>query len=249
MNNTIEVTFKKLLGKGRAFLTPRGFTSDFLDCFIAPFTVLKNKIISLKFTHFPSLFVNEINIKNGEELFDIKDTGDKTFVDRASLVEAQWGLLNGSLNWKPLEEALKKLSIKVSISENIPPKAINTGSLSLYGGFQYSETLSDTDDYVRYGMNANRQIGNGIIEVEGKKYDPCEVENKGVSQYGSYCYGGYDSDIESYIQYGIKGGSANCFFITSDEPITSKQYEALVKIVLQKKPAHTVAICNLKVID
>lgn len=249
MNKTVEIAFKKLLGKGRAFITPIGFTSDFLALLVAPFDELKTKIINFKLTHFPTRLTDKNNIINGEELFGVTETDGQTLEERAINVETQWGLLNGSLNWKPLQDALKKLSINVSIVENIPPKAIETGSLSLYGGFQYNETLSKTNDFIRYGINTSRIIGNGIIELAGRKYDPCNVQNKGISQYGSFNYGGFDSSADSLIQYGIMGGSKNCFFITSNEPITSKQYETLTKIVLQKKPAHTVAICDLKISD
>lgn len=249
MNKTIETAFKKLLGEGRAFRTPKGFMSDFLDLIISPFSELKDRFLYMKSTHFPTQHTNEDDILNGEELFGITETEGQTFDDRAMNVETQWGLLNGSLNWKPLQDALKKLSINVSIVENVPPRAINIGSLSMYGDFQYNETLESTNDVVRYGINASRIIGNGIIQIEEKKYDPCKVQNRGISQYGSYSYGSYDSSIESFVQYGIKGGSRNCFFIVADEPITSKQFEKLSKIVLQKKPAHTVAVCDLKIID
>lgn len=249
MNKNIETAFKKLLGNGRAFRTPTEFMSEFLDVIISPLSELKSRIVQMKFTHFPTQHLNKEDILNGEELFGITDIENQTMENRAINIETQWGLLEGSLNWKSLEKALKKLSINVSIVENVPPKAINVGSLSLYGDFQYNETLEETNDFVRYGVNASRIIGNGNIELENGLNDPCKVQNKGISQYGSYNYGGYDSSIDSSIQYGIKGGSGNCFFITSEEPITSKQFELLTKIVLQKKPAHTVAICDLKVID
>jgi len=245
----VEITFKKLLGNGRAFRTPKGFTDEFYDLFISPFVELKNKVLFLKYTHFPTKNILLDDIKNGEELFGLTDLENETLEQRAANVETQWGILNGSLNWKPLQDALNRLAINVKVVENVPPKAVNIGSLSLYGNYQYNETLEETNDTVRYGENASRIIGNGILELDGTKIDPCNVQNKGISQYGSYGYGAYDSSIDSYIQYGIKGGSANCFFITSNEPITSKQYELLTKIVLQKKPAHTVAICDLQIID
>lgn len=249
MKNTIEIAFKKLLGKGRAFRTPKGFMSDFLDVVASPFSEIKKRLIDLKYSHFPTVNVDKDDILNGEELFGITETDGQSLEERAANIETQWGLLNGSLNWKPLQDTLKKSGIDVKIVENIPPRAINIGSLSMYGSYQYNETLNETNDFVRYGLNASRIIGNGVLELENGKNDPCKVQNKGISQYGSFNYGGYNSSIDSFIQYGIKGGSENCFFIISDKPITSKQYELLTKIVLQKKPAQTVAICNLQVID
>lgn len=182
MNKTIETAFKKLLGEGRAFRTPKGFMSDFLDLIVSPFSELKDRFLYMKSTHFPTQHTNEDDILNGEELFGITETEGQTFDDRAMNVETQWGLLNGSLNWKPLQDALKKLSINVSIVENVPPRAINIGSLSMYGDFQYNETLESTNDVVRYGINASRIIGNGIIQIEEKnttlvKYKTGEFHN------------------------------------------------------------------------
>jgi len=64
MKNTIEIAFKKLLGKGRAFKTPAGFMSDFLDLLVSPFSDLKTRFLNLKFTHFPTVNVDE----NGGEV-------------------------------------------------------------------------------------------------------------------------------------------------------------------------------------
>ena len=249
MKNIVEIAFKKLLGKGRAFKTPAGFMSDFLDLLVSPFSELKERFLNLKFSHFPTVKVLKDDILNGEELFEIFGIDGQTLEERAINIEAQWGLLAGSLNWKSLENSLRKMGINVRVVENVPQKAINVGSLSMYGNYQYNKTLNETNDFVRYGLNASRIIGNGAIELENEKKDPCNIQNRGVSQYGSFGYGGYNSTIDSVVQYGIKGGSDNCFFVVSDEPITSRQYELLTKIVLQKKPAHTVAICNLKIID
>lgn len=244
----ITVTFKKLLGNGRAWRTPSGFTSELLDIMASPLEEIKNRLSSLKYVHFPTFLVDKNNIENGEELFKIQTTKNQTLEERAASVEAQWSLLNGSLNWKPLQDALKKAQLNVSVLENLPVKPVYANTIALYGSYQYNEKLKKTNDFIRYGENSNRKIGNGNLYIKNQKYDPCALNTKGAAQYGSFSYKGYNSEIESIVQYGIRGGSNNCFFITSDEPLTAEQYELLTKIVLQKKPAQMIAICNIQIL-
>lgn len=244
----ITVAFKKLLGNGRAWRTPSGFTSEFLEILASPIEDIKKRLSSLKYVHFSTFLIDKNNIENGEELFKVQSTNKQSLEERAANIEAQWSLLNGSLNWKPLEDALKKASLNVTVSENLPVKPVYANSIALYGSYQYNEKLKKTDDFIRYGENSNRLIGNGNLYIEGQKYDPCTLNTKGSAQYGSFYYRGYNSEIESIVQYGIRGGSNSCLFITSNEPLTSEQYELLTKIVLQKKPAQTIAICNIQIL-
>ena len=74
----VEISFKKLLGNGRAWRTPVGFTSELLDVFISPLSELKDRFINLKYTHFPTFFQDKNNIVNDEELFGIKDNQNKS---------------------------------------------------------------------------------------------------------------------------------------------------------------------------
>lgn len=149
MNDIIETMFKKLLGKGRAFLTPKGFTSDFYDLFMSPFVELKNRIINLKFTHFPMVFLDENNIVNGEELFNLKDIEGKTLEERAANVEGQWSIFAGTQNYKQIELILQKKGLPVRIIENIPPEA--------------------------YELYGHRDIGNGFLQIEGEISDPIVI--------------------------------------------------------------------------
>ena len=76
MNFSARSTFKKLLGKGRAWLTPKGFTEDVLNLFAYPFEVVKDVLIKLKLTHFPVTYTNENNASlpaqhAGEQLIPI----------------------------------------------------------------------------------------------------------------------------------------------------------------------------------
>lgn len=150
MSDNIAITFKKLLGKGRAWLTPKGFTSDVLDLLASPLSELKTRIINLKFVHFPTTVVDENNIKNGEELFGLKDITGKSLEERAANVQGQWSIFGGSQNYKQIELILQKKGLPVRVIENIP------------------------DTYSKYGA---RNIGNGILELDVGKKDPIKITN------------------------------------------------------------------------
>lgn len=150
MNKTLETAFKKLLGKGRAFRTPVGFMSDFLDLLVSPLVDVKERLLNIKFTHFPTVNVDENDIVNGEELFGIKDTAGKTLEERAANVESQWSSFAGCQTFKQIENILQKKGYNVRVIENIPP-GYNT-----YGG---------------------RLIGNGFIQTNSGKSDPITIKN------------------------------------------------------------------------
>lgn len=151
MKNIIEIALKKLLGKGRAFRTPKGLMSDFLDLIVSPFSELKTRFIGLKFTHFPTVEVDENDIINGEELFNIQDIQGKTLEERAANVESQWSIFAGSQTFKQIENILRKKGYDVRVIENIPP------NYNLYGA---------------------RTVGNGFIQTESGKKDPIVITNK-----------------------------------------------------------------------
>lgn len=150
MNKTLETAFKKLLGKGRAFRTPVGFMSDFLDLLVSPLVDVKERLLNIKFTHFPTVNVDENDIVNGEELFGIKDTTGKSLEERAANVESQWSSFAGCQTFKQIENILQKKGYNVRVIENIPP-GYNT-----YGG---------------------RLIGNGFIQTNSSKSDPITIKN------------------------------------------------------------------------
>lgn len=150
MNKTLETAFKKLLGKGRAFRTPVGFMSDFLDLLVSPLVDVKERLLNIKFTHFPTVNVDENDIVNGEELFGIKDTTGKSLEERAANVESQWSSFAGCQTFKQIENILQKKGYNVRVIENIPP-GYNT-----YGGCL---------------------IGNGFIQTNSGKSDPITIKN------------------------------------------------------------------------
>ena len=151
MNFSARNTFKKLLGKGRAWLTPKGFTEDILNLFAYPIEVVKDRLIKLKLTHFPVTYTDENNIINGEELFKITDIAGKTLMERATTVEAQWTIFGGSQNYKQIELILQKKGLPVKVIEYIPQ------TYNLYGG---------------------RLIGNGFIQIPTGETDPITQTNK-----------------------------------------------------------------------
>lgn len=150
MNFNIELAFKKLLGKGRAWRTPTTKTSDFLSVLVSPLSDVFKYFKNLKLTHFPTTYLNESNIENGEELFGISEIEDKTLEERAANVEGQWTALAGSQTFKQLENILKKKGINIKVIENIPQ------TYNLYGA---------------------RYIGNGFLQIKTEKTDPVAITN------------------------------------------------------------------------
>jgi len=150
MKKNIEIAFKKLLGDGRAFRTPKGFMSEFLDLLVSPFSELKTRFINLKFTHFPTVNVEENDVINGEELFGLKETESLTLEERAANVESQWSSFGGCQTFKQIETILRKRGFPIRVIENIPQ------TYNLYGA---------------------RIIGNGFIITQEGKNDPVEITN------------------------------------------------------------------------
>lgn len=150
MSKTIEITLKKLLGKGRAWLTPKGFTSDFLDLIAAPFAEIKNRIINLKFTHFPTRVIDLNNIQNGEELFSLEVDSNMSLEERAANVEGQWSIFAGGQNYKQIELILQKKGLPVRVIEHIPQN---------------------------YNLYGSRTIGNGFIQTPEGRIDPIVLTN------------------------------------------------------------------------
>lgn len=143
----VEISFKKLLGNGRAWKTPVGFTAELLEVLVSPLSELKERFVNLKYTHFPTFYEDINNIINDEELFGLKDTESKTTEERAGDVEAQWTIFSGYQNYKQLETILQRKGLPIRVIEDI----------------EVSE---------RYGKKA---IGNGQIDIEGVIYDPVVI--------------------------------------------------------------------------
>lgn len=143
----VEISFKKLLGNGRAWKTPVGFTAELLEVLVSPLSELKERFVNLKYTHFPTFYEDINNIINDEELFGLKDTESKTTEERAGDIEAQWTIFSGYQNYKQLETILQRKGLPIRVIEDI----------------EVSE---------RYGKKA---IGNGQIDIEGVIYDPVVI--------------------------------------------------------------------------
>lgn len=145
--NVAQTTFKKLLGKGRAFLFPKGFTSDFYDILMEAFEELKNRIIALKFVHFPTKYLNNNDIINGEELFGLKDV-EGTDEERAANIEGQWSIFAGTQNYKQIERVLQKKGLPVKVIENIPLNALSSFGARIIGNGQINTSTGKKDPII-----------------------------------------------------------------------------------------------------
>lgn len=148
MKLNIELAFKKLLGKGRAWRAITIKTEEILDVFISPLSDVFKYFKNLKLTHFPTTYLNKNNIENDEELFGITEIEGKTLEERAANVEGQWTALSGSQTWQQLENILKRQGIEIKVIENIPKE---------------------------YNMYGARYIGNGFLQIKTDKKDPVAI--------------------------------------------------------------------------
>ncbi len=150
-NDVLKIAFKKLLGNGRAFKTPKRFMSDFLDLLVSPFEELKERFINLKYTHFPTKNVDKNDIVNGEELFGIIDSEKRTLEQRAAEVEGHWSSFGGCHTFQQIEKFLKNRGFDVRVLENIPNE--------------------------KFDMYGAREVGNGFLLYENGHKDPIAIKD------------------------------------------------------------------------
>lgn len=148
--DNLSTAFKKLLGKGRAWLCHAGLTSELIDVLASPLVDLKTRLINLKYIHFPTYYQDENNIANGEELFAIKDYSGKSLSERAANVEANWRIITGYGNYKQIEGILQRKGLPVTVMENIPlnsdyptPQIIANGFLNIQGNISDPVTITN----------------------------------------------------------------------------------------------------------
>ena len=186
----ITVAFKKLLGNGRAWRTPSGFTSEFLDILVSPIEEIKERLSVIKNAHFVSILTDEDNIVNNEELFDI--TPRNTLAERAEDIDLAWQMLSGNSNYKTLENYLQRAGFELYIIENVDGTTPNLGQGFNYNGVQYDGEIDDK--HAQYGGHTGRVIGNGFLNIEGKIKDPAQFVN---GKHAFYIEGFFDpSDAE-----------------------------------------------------
>ena len=203
-------TFKKLLGNGRAWRMPIGFTSDFYDIIANRLNDVFQQIKNLKFTHFPTIFFDEKNIKNDEELFNNYNDG-LSDEERAALTESNWAMLCGSLHYKEIENALKTAGYNLHVVENYNNSIITNNGFG-FGSVRYGQTVSDKK--VQYGGTPARIIGNGQLRIGEQATDPIRLTD-----------------------------GKNSFFVYGDFTPTETEWQTITNIILQVKPAQSVAIC------
>jgi hypothetical protein len=182
---TVEIAFKKNLGKGRAWLTPKGFTSDFYDLLVSPFSELFSYFKGLKKVHFSTVELDENNIINNEDLFGI--TPRNTFEERAEDIDLAWKMLSGNSAFKTLEDYLQRAGFDVYIYENTDDSIPSFGYGFQYGGFQYGGEIDDKK--AQYGGHSGKIIGNGFLDIAGKIKDPAQFVN---GKHAFYIQGFFD---------------------------------------------------------
>lgn len=152
MENKVTIAFKKLLGNGRAWRTPTGFTAELLEVMASPLVDMKERFSALKFVHFPTTVLDENNVINGEELFEIKDIEGKSLEERAGDVESQWSIFSGFQNYEQLEKILQRKGLAVRVIEELPesqlfaPVIIGNGSLRIENEFYDPVIVSDSEN-------------------------------------------------------------------------------------------------------
>lgn len=169
----ITVAFKKLLGNGRAWRTPLGFTSEFLELLAYPLEKIKKRLSALRFTHFQETYVDENNIINDEELFGITEKAD-TLEERASEIALSWNLLSGNAHYKTLEYFLRKAGFEIEVIENTD-EDISLGHGTNYGTGAYNGYIEDKK--MQYGGHDSKVIGNGFLNIEGTVREPAQFKN------------------------------------------------------------------------
>ena len=182
---TVEIAFKKNLGKGRAWLTPKGFTSDFYELLVNPFSELFSYFKGLKKVHFSTVELDENNIINNEDLFGI--TPRNTLEERAEDIDLAWKMLSGNSAFQTLENYLQRAGFDVYVYENTDENTPDLGQGFQYGAVQYDGEIDDK--HAQYGGHAGRVIGNGFLNIAGKIKDPAQFLN---GKHAFYIQGFFD---------------------------------------------------------
>lgn len=206
----IEKSFKKLLGNGRAWRAPHGFTADFYTIIANRISDVCLKVKNLKYTHFPTRFYDLQNVENDEELFNNYNP-DAADNERATLTERNWGMLCGSLHYKEIENALNTAGFRVRVLENYKNSIVENDSFR-YGNSSFGETVGGKR--TQYGGSVARVIGNGNLTLSDTVKDPATLKD-----------------------------GKNSFFVYGDFTPTESEWSTITRILLETKPAHSVAIC------
>ena len=197
---TIEISFKKNLGKGRAWVTPKGFTSDFYDLLVSPFSELFSYFKGLKKVHFSTVELDENNIINNEDLFDL--TPENTLEQRADNIDLAWKMLSGNSAFQTLENYLHRAGFDVYIFENTSGDTPNLGSGFNYGSIEYDGEIDEK--HAQYGGHSATIIGNGFLNIAGKIKDPAQFVNGKSAFYIKGFFEPTDKDWDKIIEIVLK---------------------------------------------
>lgn len=198
--NFIAAAFKKMLGNGRAWMCVDEFTSEFINVITSPILELAKKVISLKYTHFTTLDIDENNIVNHEELFNITPKGN--LQQRAEEIDLAWGMLSGNSNFKTLETFLQRAGFELYVSENVNSSMPDLGTAFNYGFVEYDGEIDDKK--AQYGGHSGRIIGNGFLNIAGTIKDPAQfVDGKNAFYITGY-FDPTDSEWDRIIEIVLK---------------------------------------------
>lgn len=199
-NKNVEISFKKLLGNGRAWSCPTGFTAELLNILVSPLSEVFEHLKQMKFVHFVSITQNENNIINNEDLFGIQPK--ENLEERAEDVELAWQMLTGNSNYKTLENYLQRAGFEVYIYENTSGGKPNLGQGFQYNGVQYNGEIESKP--AQYGGHSGRVIGNGFLDIEGKILDPVNIVNGKHTIYIKGYFDPTDKEWERIVEITLK---------------------------------------------
>ena len=193
----LPLVFIKNLGKGRAWRNPAGETLDFLNIIGETLEDIKDYFKDLKFTHFTVNYLDENNVLNGEDLFDIT-LKKPTLAERAEDVDLAWRMLAGNSSYKTLEKHLQRSGFELFIIENTDENTPDLGSGFQYGNTQYGGEIDDKK--AQYGGHTGRVIGNGFLNIQGRINDPAQFVNGKHSIYIKGYFDPSDSEWDKIVE-------------------------------------------------
>jgi hypothetical protein len=216
----LRISFKRLLGTGRAFNIVGKTIEDVSDAFLSIFGTLINMYQRVAFAPFPSLNkyatdAERLNdIENFERQFAI-DTPSASLEERARNIEAQWGLVGGQ-GVVYIEQTLRNAGLPIRCTENIPRINLDPLTNINYGFEQYGLN--------QFGGSEFSIIANGQLVVGNISTDPIETLN---SNHTILIVSDSDNDVVE---------------------ITQSEFEIMNDLLLRIKPMHTVALAKVRIL-
>ena len=164
MMNFLYISFKKLLGNGRAFRLIAPNIDAVVKSFLFVFENLVRIFYRIAFLPFPyqdsyaTKTEKENDVANFEKQFNVF-TSETDLERRSKNIEMQWALI-GSQGFGSLERKLNEAGLNLKVKENLPNEDLVAKELLEYGNIGYGALRSmgvaiwDDDDYANFdGVN------------------------------------------------------------------------------------------------